>query len=647
MIDNNKGLASKLKRAWSVFKEDNQDSSYEVSNPSSYSSPYINDRMFIMSTKSIISKIYNRISVDVASVDILHATVDENNNMTSVIHSNLNDCLTVEANLDQTSDNLIQDIVITMFEEGHVVVVPTVVSSSKNNITPDDIYELRTGVVTQWYPDAVRVKVYNPEKMEKEEILLPKKFVSIIYNPFIEIMNNNNSTIKRLHSKMAMLDKADSQLVSDKLNMIIQLPYSIKNEFQQKQADLRRKSITDQLQKSEFGIAYIDSTEKITQLSKPLENTLQAQIEFLTKQFQSEMGITEGILDGTADEKTLSNYFTRIIDPILSAIVDEMKRKWLSKKARTQGQSIIYRRDPFKIVTLTTIAEIADKFTRNEILSSNEVRQLVGRTPVDDPRADELSNKNMPADQRGYPEDDEYYDDEEFEEGMDEYDDIDAQLDELESEFEHSDSFDDYLQHYASEYYDPEKAREYNHEYYEQHKKLKGRPQLNEEGRGALRYVKKTLGDERQGKVNEHKVYTNNKINEAREAKNYKYRMAREEMNSNISELREALKNMSKEDRERNKDYVYSLIDELRSENARQRERFSMQYSRLSGQYRSEHASARDALRTEYGKKLEDETEKIYAEPNFIKRKAPKGSRRSSTKANKNLKTDFSWLDKI
>lgn len=347
--------------------------------------------------RSIVIAIYNRIAVDVASNTIQHVRVDANGRYIAEMPSGLNNCLTLEANIDQTSEAFIRDVVITMLKKGCIAVVPVDTSINPAVSSSYDVRTLRVGEIIQWFPEHVLVRLYNDKTGRKEDIVLPKRTTGIIENPFYEIMNEPNSTLQRLIRKLALLDSVDEQSSSGKLDLIIQLPYVVKSDAKRQQAEQRRKDIEMQLRGSKYGIAYTDGTERITQLNRPIENNLLNQIQFLTTELYAELGITPEILNGTAPEPIMLNYNTRIIEPILSAITGEFKRKFITKTARTQGQSILFRRDPFKLVPIGSIAQIADTFTRNEILTSNELRGIVGFTPVSDGRADMLLNKNMPT----------------------------------------------------------------------------------------------------------------------------------------------------------------------------------------------------------------------------------------------------------
>lgn len=388
-------FGSRLKHAWNAFNGSTQMDYRNLG--MSYAYRADRPRLSRGNERSIVTSVYNRIALDVAALKIQHIRLDENERFISVIQDGLNNCLTVEANIDQTARAFIQDVVISMFDEGSVAIVPVDTTTNPNITGSYDIQSMRVGQILDWYPMHVRVRVYNELSGKKEDIVVPKSTVAIIENPLYAVINEPNSTMQRLIRKLNLLDVIDEQSGSGKLDLIIQLPYVIKTEARRQQAENRRKDIEGQLAGSKYGIAYTDGTERITQLNRSVNNNLMSQIEYLTSMLYSQLGITQSILDGTADEKTMLNYNNRTIEPIISAIVDEMKRKFLTKTARSQLQSISFFRDPFKLVPVNDIAEIADKFTRNEIMTSNEIRQVVGMKPSDDPRADELRNKNLSA----------------------------------------------------------------------------------------------------------------------------------------------------------------------------------------------------------------------------------------------------------
>ena len=389
-------LGSRLRHAWNTFLS-RDPLSYRYSFGPSYA--YRPDRPIFSrgNERSIVTSVYNRIALDVSSMTIQHVRLDENDRFKEVIESGLNNCLNLEANIDQTGRAFVQDIVMSMLDEGCVAIVPVDTTFNPKETGSFYISTMRTGKIFEWYPQHVKVRVYNDRKGEKEDILVPKSTVAIVENPFYSVMNEPNSTMQRLIRKLNLLDAIDEQSGSGKLNLIIQLPYVIKTAARRQQAEERRKDIEEQLSGSKYGVAYTDGTEHVVQLNRPVDNNLMSQIEYLTSMLYSQLGLTQGIMDGSADEKTMQNYYTRTIEPILSAIVDEMKRKFLTKTARSQKQSILFFRDPFKLVPVGEIAEISDKMTRNEIMTSNEIRQKIGMKPSTDPKADELRNSNLSA----------------------------------------------------------------------------------------------------------------------------------------------------------------------------------------------------------------------------------------------------------
>ena len=390
------GFINRLKHGWNAFMNKDPTPYQTGLGAASYDNPS-RPRLTMGNERSIITTIYNRISTDVASVDIEHVILDDNKRFTDNVEDGLNYCLTTEANIDQASRAFKQDIVLKLLDEGCVAIVPvdTTMDPVHGNIY--DIQSMRTAKIINWYPRSIRVRIYNDHTGEFEELDLPKKMVAIVENPFYAIMNEQNSTAHRLKRKLSILDFIDDRSGSDKLDLIIQLPYTIKSEARKAQAKERRKELTEQLATSEYGIAYIDSTEHITQLNRSVENNLLKQVEYFTNLLFSQLGMTVEILNGTADEDTMNNYYNRIVEPILAAVVDEMNRKFLTKTARTKGHAIKYFRDPFKLVSTTNLAELADKFTRNCIMTSNEFRQVIGLRPVDDPKADTLTNNNISA----------------------------------------------------------------------------------------------------------------------------------------------------------------------------------------------------------------------------------------------------------
>lgn len=389
------GLGDRLKHAWNAFTG---------RDPTRYAQPYYGPSSYFRndwlrrsrgSERSIVASIINRISMDVASTTVTHAQLDQNGRFLNDVSSGLNECLHVSANIDQTGRAFVQDAVHSLLDEGSIAIVPVDTSFRPNDGNVFDIQSMRVGKIVEWYPKHVKVNVYNENAGKREDLILPKTMCAIVENPLYAAMNEPNSTLQRLIRKLSMLDTVDEQSSSGKLDLIIQLPYVIKGKTREEQAEERRKKIEMQLAGSKYGIAYIDGTEKITQLNRAVENNLLNQIQYLTSMLYSQLGMPSSVFEGTADDATMLNYYNRTIEPILSAITDEMKRKFLTKTARTKGQSIVFFRDPFKLVPVSQMADIADKFTRNEVLSSNEVRQIIGYKPSDDPKADELRNKNI------------------------------------------------------------------------------------------------------------------------------------------------------------------------------------------------------------------------------------------------------------
>lgn len=413
-------FGSRLKHAFNAFMNRDPTSNYQNIGPG-YSYRPDRPRLTRGNERSIVTAIFNRIALDVAAINIRHCILDDNGRFLKYKESELDNCLSLEANLDQTSRAFIQDVVMSLLDEGSVAIVPIETDFNPDITQGFDVCTMRTGKILEWYPQHVRVRVYNERTGEKEDITLPKRSVGIIENPLYAVINEPNSTMQRLMRKLSLLDIVDEQSSAGKLDLIIQLPYIIKTQARRDQAEARRKDIEMQLSGSKYGIAYTDGTERITQLNRPIENNLMKQVEYLTNLLFSQLGLTQGILEGTADEQTMLNYTNRCLEPIVAAIVDEMKRKFLSKTARTRKQTIMYFRDPFRLVPVNNIAEIADKFTRNEIMTSNEIRQIVGMKPSDDPKADQLINSNISQPNNGespqYAEEyyePEYYEDEEY-----------------------------------------------------------------------------------------------------------------------------------------------------------------------------------------------------------------------------------------
>lgn len=388
-------ILDRLSHSWNAFM--NKDPTTQVQLGYAPGTSLRPDRMRFSrgNERSIVTSVYNRIALDVSAITFEHVRLDDNGRFTEIIPSGLNECLTLDANLDQTGRAFLQDVAQSIMDEGCVAIVPVDTTENPELTGGFDVNSMRTGQIVEWQPSNVKARVYNERTGKKEDIYLSKSMIAIVENPFYTVMNEPNSTVQRLIRKLNLLDSIDEQSSSGKLDLIIQLPYVIKTDAKRAQAEKRRKDIEDQLAGSKYGIAYTDGTEHITQLNRSVENNLMQQIEYLTALMYSQLGITQSIMDGTADEATMLNYYNRTVEPIVSAIADEMKRKFLTKTARTRGQSILFFRDPFKLVPVSQIAEIADKFTRNEIMTSNEIRQVVGMKPSDDPKADELRNKNL------------------------------------------------------------------------------------------------------------------------------------------------------------------------------------------------------------------------------------------------------------
>ena len=388
-------IGSRLKHAWNAFITNRDPTRYILSLGPGFSSRPDRPRLSRGNERTIVTSIYNRIALDVAGISIKHCRLDDNGRYISEVNSGLNNCLNLEANIDQTGRAFIQDVVLSMFDEGCVAIVPVDTTLNPKDTNSYDIQTMRTGKIVEWYKHDIKVRIYNDQIGEKQEIILPKNQVAIVENPLYAVINEPNATMQRLIKKLRLLDVSDERTLSGKLDLIIQLPYSTRTDVKKEQAERRRETLESQLVDSKYGIAYADATEKIIQLNRSVENNLMSQIEYLINQLYSQLGLTQSVMDGTADEKTMLNYNNRTIEPIIAAIVDEMKRKFLTKTARTKGQSIMYFKDPFKLVPVNDIAEIADKFTRNEIMTSNEIRQIVGMKPSSDPKADELVNSNI------------------------------------------------------------------------------------------------------------------------------------------------------------------------------------------------------------------------------------------------------------
>lgn len=616
------GVLDFLVHAWDAFKGRDPTSVPKDIGYSSYSRPD-RQRYTRGNERTIVASVLNKIAVDCATIRLEHVRLDEQNKYIETIDSSLNECLKVSANIDQSGRAFLQDIVASMLDEGVVAVVPTKCDFNPNFKEAFKITELRTAKIIEWYPEYVKVSIYNSELGRKEDLIYKKSCTAIIENPMYSVMNEPNSTLQRLMRKLSLLDSADEEAGLGKLNMIVQLPYTVKTDSKRKIAKSRLDELQKQLNPADnkLGIGYIDATEKITQLNRPLENNLLAQIEFLTNQLYSQLGITAEIMNNTADENTMNNYFNRLIEPILSAIADEMTRKFLTKTARTQGQAICFYRDLFKLMPVNNVAELADKFTRNEIATSNEIRQFIGLKPSKDPRADELRNANISEakdavnyDINGDPIMDNATEDEDIDAELADLDEADAELDAMEemmqSGMEITDT-DTFLAHYASKYYDPVKA----HEYYEEHKQLKGRQKvtLTEEGRAIAKNVKENINTEKKSKIQ-----SSNEKTKAIVDSNAKH------LKNKVASLNKFLQQLSKPEREAQKERIHNMISSLRARNAEARKN-------LMEKKKNTNAS----ISADYKKRYETELEKIKQEH------AKAGGTKGSKTINRYLKRNW------
>lgn len=589
-------FTDRLKHAWNAF-HGKQPLGFPYQNlGSSYGVRPDRPYLRLGGERTIIASIYNRIAVDVAAINIQHVRLDQNDRFLEEIHSGLDECLTVQANIDQSGRQFIEDVVISMLDEGCVALVPVDTDINPLNTNAYDILSMRVGKIEQWFPEHVQVLVYNEKTGQKQEVVLPKSKVAIVENPLYTVMNSPNSTLRRLIHKLSLLDTVDEASSSGKLDMIIQLPYVIKTDARRAEAEKRRQQIEEQLSLSKYGVAYADGTEKIVQLNRPLTNNLLDQIKYLQEQLYNQLGITEDVLKGTGDEKVMLNYYNRTIEPILGAIADAMKRSFLTKTARTQGQSIMYFRDPFRLVPVADIAEIADKFTRNEILSSNEVRGIIGFKPVQDSAADQLRNKNIadPNAEAPNTQEEPPSDEEEIDKAMADLQDQDRQLDNLEANLEQS-----ALAHYSSPYYDPVKA----HEYYLRTRELKGRTStggLNDTGKEALTQVKAKLKEERDSTVKKAKNDTVSQI--------VKNTSAMQSRINSLKKLFDGLGSQSEDEQSAQKARIKDQIAKLRAQNSEQRAALKAQQSN----------TIRKA-NADYKSKVDAETSKIENEASFKK----------------------------
>ena len=609
-------LGSRLKNAWNVFM--NRDPTRELQNGGEVSY-YRPDRPRLTrgNERSIVTSVINRIAMDAAAINIRHAQLDGSQRYLRDMDSGLNRCLNLEANVDQTGRALRQDIYMSMMDEGCVAVVPVETDDDPDETNGYEILSLRTGKITAWMPQHVRARLYDERTGKREEITVPKKTVAIVENPLYAVMNEPNSTMQRLMRKLALLDVIDEQNGSGKLDLIIQLPYVIKTEARRAQAENRRKDIEQQLAGSKYGIAYTDGTEKITQLNRSLENNLMAQIEYLTSMLYSQLGITKEIMDGTASEEVMLNYNNRTIEPLVSAVADEMKRKFLTKTARTQGKSVVFFRDPFRLVPVGKLAETADKFTRNEIMTSNEFRQVIGLKPSSDPKADQLRNSNLNQAEPGAEGESQG----ELEARLQELDETDADLDDLEADLAHADEEppeeEDELAHYASPYYDPVKA----HEYYMRTRELKGRKAstagLNDEGKGAAAYVKGQIQGER--KLRTEAANTTRRQNTERAAEKARSAITAgaAATSRKVSDLRHTLSRMSKAERILYKGKIQAEINDLRDQNDRERRQIQMQLRNYGKVEDLKYRNEAKRLSTWAEETYDEQLGKIHGEKSF------------------------------
>lgn len=598
------GVLDFLVHAWDAFKGRDPTSVPKDIGYSSYSRPD-RQRYTRGNERTIVASVLNKIAVDCATIRLEHVRLDDQDKYIETIDSSLNECLNVSANIDQSGRAFLQDIVASMLDEGVVAVVPTKCDFNPNFKEAFKITELRTAKIIEWYPEHVKVNIYNSELGRKEDLIYKKSCTAIIENPMYSVMNEPNSTLQRLMRKLSLLDSADEEAGLGKLNMIVQLPYTVKTDSKRKIAKSRLDELQKQLNPADnkLGIGYIDATEKITQLNRPLENNLLAQIEFLTNQLYSQLGITAEIMNNTADENTMNNYFNRLIEPILSAIADEMTRKFLTKTARTQGQAICYYRDLFKLMPVNNVAELADKFTRNEIATSNEIRQFIGLKPSKDPRADELRNANISEakdavnyDINGDPIMDNTTEAEDIDAELADLDEADAELDAMEEMMQSGMEITDtetFLAHYASKYYDPVKA----HEYYEEHKQLKGRQKvtLTEEGRAIAKNVKENMNAEKKSKIQ-----SSNEKTKAIVDSNAKH------LKNKVASLNKFLQQLSKPEREAQKERIHNMISSLRARNQEARknlmEKKKNTNKAISADYKNRYEAELEKIKQEHGK---------------------------------------------
>lgn len=598
--------------------------------------------------RTIVTSFYNKVAVDCASVRLQHVKVDEEDRFLEEIDSPLNYCLNQQANVDQTGRDLLRDIVISLLDEGCVAIVPITTDKNIRYNNTFDIYELRVGKVEQWYPKDVRVRLYNQESGTYESIILPKASVALPENPFYTIMNEPNSILKRLVHKLSLIDTIDDQNASGKLDVIIQLPYVIKTEARMKQAEERRAQIEAQLTGSKYGIAYTDGTEKITQLNRPVENNLLNQVELYTKMFYNQMGITEEIMNNSASEEAKNEYFSHIIEPILTAISEAMSIKFLSLTARTQGQSIRFYKQPLKFITMSSMADLADKLLRNEVLSPNEMRQLIGLKPSDQPGSDDLRNRNNEATPAGMegemlpegeydPGEEAPQDVEDFKSKLQELATMESDIDELEKLAQDALSEGKVLIHaatYKSQYYDPQKA----HEYYEQHKTLKGYANrygghrdistagLNEKGREIAKDVKRQIDEKKKSDAERIREATKSSKDAAKNERKQVLEKMNTQLKSNIAALKSQLASMNPAQKKHAKIKIRSEIEKLRGDMSDFREYLSEYYTKINEDLSTKSKQSLDANSSKYLDEYASEIKKMLQDPNLVKTSSKKRS---------------------
>lgn len=657
-----------IKRVWNAFTQrDPPNDSSRITDfystdigQISYSRP---DRVVLKrgQERTILSSIMNRIAIDASALKVVHCRVDEEDRYLETIDSKLNRCFKTQANLDESARAFRLNLILSLLDEGDIAIVPTYTDADPRVTDSYDIYEMRVGKVVQWWPEYVKIDLYNDKKGIHEYVTLPKRMVALIENPLSHIMNDPNSTAKRLNEKLSLLDYIDKDHSSGKLNLLFQLPYEARTDKKKAHVENRRQAIKKQLTDDPYGIAYIDSTERVIQLNRSVENGLFEQVEYYTKMLMSQLGMTEEILNGKASEQELTNYYNMTIEPIISVILEEMKRKFLSSNAITRGESIRAFRDIFKMATLTSIANAADSLIRNEVLTSNDVRaDGLGYRPSDDPKADQLANPNINPQDREQAGLIDTEKDESGELQLQQLDEYDRQLDELEAQLNHMDEDEDSLSHseYKSKYYDPVKA----HEYYEKTKAARGLYKgvyktgntLNEKGKEAQAYIKKRIDEEKTSKINAENKKTEAKIKAKNENVKKQLQQHTDEMNNRITALQEYLKDLPESVKKVRSANIKKQIDLLKSKNAAQRKMIINAYSLDKKTMLKDRQTANDRIKTDYQNTYDNEIEKLKSDSRYVKtktktktsNKSTKKSTKKKTKKTKEKKTDYSYLIK-